>query len=105
MNEVQFNSRRNSRETAQDGGVFTLILVTTAITATLEAGLDGIVRVLAEPGIGITATRIATCAGVETFVRTSACRARTSRFRDGTSAGMVVAVTCLRLVQRQEDNG
>ena len=81
------------------------MLVASAIASAEKAGLNGLVRVLAVVRIRIAATCFATWTGVKTFVRTSARRARTSRTGDGASAGMVVAVTRLRLVQRQEDNG
>ena len=81
-----------------------LTLVATAITATLEAGLDGRVRILAEAAGGISAARRATSAGEKPFVGAFACGVRSSCSDDGASAGMVVAVACLRLVQRQQDN-
>ena len=82
-----------------------MILVTFAIAATFEAGLDGLVRVLAILGMRITAAFLTASAAPETRVRTSACIARTSRFSDGASAGMVVTAACLRLVQRQQHDG
>ena len=90
------------------------MLVASAIASAEETRLNGLVRVLAVLGLRIAAICFATWTGSETdlnergvpkSVRTSARRARTSRFGDGASAGMVVAVACLRLVHRQEDNG
>ena len=82
-----------------------MILVTFAIAATFEAGLDGLVRVLAILGMRITAAFLTAPAAPETRVRTSACIARTSRSSDGASAGMVVTAARLRLVQRQQHDG
>ena len=81
-----------------------LTLVASAITATLEAGLDGRVRVLAEAAGGISAAHHATSAGEKPFVGAFACGVRSSCSDDGASAGMVVAVACFYLIQRQEEN-
>jgi hypothetical protein len=75
------------------------ILVTSAIAATFVAGADGRVRALAEPGIGITAALLIAPAGPGPYVLAMACIARAGRSNDGASAGMVVAVTCLRFVK------
>jgi len=78
------------------------ILVTSAIAATFDAGADGRVRPLAEPGIGITAALLIAPAGpgpVKVKVKASACIARAGRSNDGASAGMVIAATCLGFVK------